>query len=159
METTTAARPEAASIETVVSEALSRRAKGEPVEAQAQQIWGLLYEQVPNLDYSTTAGTIGNGSVKGNPDVIKALSECLVSAGLPDTPETHRLAMPVFWVLSAKNALEPQQTAKNAYLWSLDIGNHRAAKEAYDLAFEEHKPYIVCNLESALGQKLNEQKL
>ncbi len=154
METTTAARPEAASIADVVKEAFDRHAKGEQVEAQAQKIWGWLYEQVLNLDYSTTAGTTGNGSVKGNPDIVKAISERLVSAGLPDTPETHRIALPVFWVLSAKNAFEPQQTAANSYLWSLDIGNHRAAKEAYDLAFEEHKPYILCNLEYALGQKL-----
>lgn len=155
METTTAARPEAASIENVVKEAFDRHAKGETVEDQARKIWGLLYEAIPNLDYGTTADTMGNGSVKGNPDIIKALSERLVSAGLPDTPETHRLAFPTFWVLSAKKALEPQQTTGSYSLWSLDIGNYAAAKESYDAAFgAEYKKYVLDHLNSALGQKL-----
>lgn len=155
MEITTAARPEAASIADVVKEAFDRHAKGETVEDQAKKIWGLLYEAVPNLDYSTTAGTMRNGTVKGNPDIIKALSERLVSAGLPDTPETQKLAFPTFWVLSAKKVLDSQQTTGSNSLWSLDIGSHNAAKEAYDAAFEaEYKQYMLNYLNSALGQKL-----
>jgi hypothetical protein len=156
MEITTAARPEAASIEDVVKEAFDRHAKGEPVEDQAKQIWGLLYEQVPKLDYSTTANAIGNGTVQGNPDIIKALSELLVRAGLPDTPETQKLAFPVFWALTKADALESLQKEKSGSLWALNAEKYEAAKAEYYAAFEEktNKAYALYNLKSALGQKL-----
>lgn len=155
METTT--RPKAVSIELVVKEAFDRHAKGMSVEKQAEQIWQFLYDEVPNLDYNTIASKMREGSAKGNPDIIEALSRRLINAGFPDQGAfvgARKLAFPVFWVLSKTNALESQQTTNNKYLWSLDTGRYNAAQKKYDAAFEEYKSYFLHNLKTALEQKL-----
>ncbi len=156
METTTI-RPETVSLENVVKTAFDNHSKGMSVEKQAEQIWQLLYEEVPRLDYSTTADSMRDGSVKGNPKIIEALTCKLINAGLPNNDKyvgTCKLAFPVFWELSKAKALESQQTNNNTYLWTLDTEKYNAAKKKYDAAFEEYKSYFLYNLKTALEQKL-----
>jgi hypothetical protein len=160
METTTATRQNAVSLAEVISNAKEAHKAGKELDKCIQLLWRRMYETVPALDYSIEEQKMrDNRRIKGNPDVCNALAKVLVSQGVPDCLEAHRLAMPIFWIMSGHEALiamQRDQGKDSCYLWHPVKRKYRRMKGAYAKAFGEHLPYLRANLRIALGC---EQKL
>ncbi len=159
MEANADTRPTAVSLAEIISAAKEAHRQGEELDKCIRLLWRKMYEAVPALDYSYEEYKIRDDRrIAGNPDVCNALAEVLVRQGLPDCIQTHRLARPIFWIMSRHEALISMQRdpgEKSCYLWYPARKKYRRMKNAYGRAFEEYLPYLRTNLQMALEARQN----